>query len=79
MALNILTTEWESFWEDQNQKLLSHPAFLQKNGNLFDDILCFKDTKGFVSRLDFSIFELPCFKIGNVACLNIKGKIYSLS
>ncbi len=79
MALNILTTEWESFWEDQNQKLLSHPAFLQKNGNLFDDILCFKDTKGFVSRLDFSIFELPCFKMGNVACLNIKGKIYSLS
>ena len=61
MSLNVLSTELEGFWEDQNQKLLAHPAFIKESGSLFDDIICFKDTKGFVSRLDFSIFELPFF------------------
>ncbi|HCH5266173.1 TPA: hypothetical protein NKY76_002887 [Vibrio parahaemolyticus] len=79
MSLNVLSTELEGFLEDQNQKLLSHPAFLKENGNFFDDVFCFKDTKGSVSRLDFSIFDLPLFKINNVASINVKGNIYSLS
>ncbi len=79
MSLNFLSTELEVFWEDQNQKLLAHPAFLKQSGNLFDDILCFKDTKGFVSRLDFSLFELPIFKLNNVALIKIKGNVYPLS
>ncbi len=79
MSLNFLSTELEVFWEDQNQKLLAHPAFLKQSGNLFDDILCFKDAKGFVSRLDFSLFELPIFKLNNVALIKIKGNVYPLS
>ncbi|MFS1870102.1 hypothetical protein [Vibrio lentus] len=79
MSLHILANEFESFWHDQNQRLLAHPAFISENSDLFEDILCFKDTKGFVSRLDFSVFDSPHIKLVDVASLNIQGSFYPLS
>ncbi|CDU01626.1 hypothetical protein [Vibrio coralliirubri] len=79
MSLHVLSNEFESFWHDQNQRLLAHPAFISEGGDLFEDTLCFKDTKGFISRLDLSAFDSPHIQLVGVAFLNIKGNIYPLS
>lgn len=78
MKLNTLSTELDDFWDEQNQKLLAHPDFLCDQGNLFDNILNFKNSKSTL-RLDFSVLDLPHIILEQPASLNIKGSLYSLS
>jgi hypothetical protein len=67
------------FWKNQNEKLLSNPCFLKEEGTLFDDVLCFMNNKNYVTRIDFSLFDLPHIKIDGAANINIDGQCYSLS
>ena len=67
------------FWRNQNEKLLSHPYFLKEEGTLFDDVLCFTNNKKYVTKIDFSLFDLPHIKIDGAANICIDGQYYPLS
>jgi hypothetical protein len=67
------------FWENQNQKLFAHPCFLQEKGSLFDDELYFNNKNEFVTKIDFSTFDLPHIKIDDAANIEIEGQSYTLS
>jgi hypothetical protein len=79
MQLNVFATELESFWENQNQKLLAHPDFQSDNCNIFDDKFSFSKNYDAFSHLDFSVFDLPHIKLEQVASLSLKEKVYPLS
>jgi len=79
MQSTLAKSDLESFWEDQNQKLLSNESFLNEFGDLFSDKLYFKRTNNSKSELDFKVFELPMFEIKQPASILLNGKHYPIT
>ncbi|MBG9994428.1 hypothetical protein I6F50_05080 [Pseudoalteromonas sp. NZS127_1] len=80
MKLNFSTTAYEMFWEDQNQKLLSHPCFIKEKGTIFDDVFYFKHHNiNNVTEINFSLFDMPHINSSGSATLKIGGDVYPLS
>ena len=80
MKLNFSTTAYEMFWEDQNQKLLSHPCFIKEKGIIFDDVFYFKHHNiNNVTEINFSLFDMPHINSSGSATLKIGGDVYPLS
>ncbi|MCG9695064.1 hypothetical protein L1D55_25735 [Vibrio sp. Isolate22] len=79
MALRAFASPLDTFWEEKNQKLLALPVFLSEHGTIFDDELCFKYQGGGVTKLDFSLFDLPHFQLDHKPRLHIDGSQSQLS
>ena len=70
----------ERFWIEQNQKLIANDLFLDKLGNLYDDVLHFSGSNRKVTiRIDFSVFTLPHINVEDAATLTCNGEDYSLT
>ena len=78
MALRVLATPYDDFWENQNQKLLARSEFIKEKGNIFDDVLHFRHRNG-STQIDFSIFDLQHIRIENAAKVVVDGQEYPLS
>lgn len=78
MALYALDLPLEKFWDTQNLKMVANDGFLDNRGNINDDVFYFKHLSG-VTKLDFSVFDLPHIKLDNIATLTINGQHYPLT
>ncbi|MEZ8472135.1 hypothetical protein AB6D20_009600 [Vibrio splendidus] len=68
MALTVLENPIDSFWYDQNLKLIDNPFFMSDKGDVYSDTWHFKVNKnGSITKLDFSLFDLPVFNHESVA------------
>lgn len=63
MALKVLNDPIDFFWHDQNLKLLANPFFMREKGDYFSDEWFFRDRRGSVMKIDFSVFDLPIFNL----------------
>lgn len=68
MVLKVLNNPIDSFWHDQNQKLLANSFFISGRGDYYGDVWFFSNGKG-ITRIDFSIFDLPIFNLQSPAIL----------
>lgn len=69
----------ERFWNEQNERLCSFDSFRSDLGDIYDDVLNFKNTKGSKTRLDFNVFDLPHIELSDIAQLTIEGETHTLS
>ncbi|MDU0114011.1 hypothetical protein RT723_13575 [Psychrosphaera aquimarina] len=79
MLRRVKDNKLNTFWEEQNTKLLAHENFLNEYGDIYSDKLYFRKSNGGKTELDFSIFEMPHLNAHRPARLNIGGACYSLS
>lgn len=80
MALKQSASPLDEFWENQSQKLRSHPKFIGDVIGDFPDEISFEGRDGTsVVKLDFSIFDSPHISHNAIASLEIEGRLYSLS
>lgn len=63
MASNALSSPLDVFWHDKNERLLAHLDFSAKHGTIYDDVWCFRDNKGTISRWNFAMLNLPHFQL----------------
>ncbi|MGR5141718.1 hypothetical protein ACQKPX_08555 [Photobacterium sp. DNB23_23_1] len=78
MAVTVFNNPIDSFWHDQNEKLLANPFFKSEQG----DYYC--DRWGFVEHsrdttIDFSVFDLPFLNLKSTVSLKLNEREYSLS
>lgn len=69
MALTVFNNPIDSFWYDQNKKLLANPFFMSERGDHDDNVWHFYDGRK-VTPIDFSVFDLPIFHLDSPAILN---------
>jgi hypothetical protein len=81
MSLREFKTAYEEFWENQNNILLAHPAFIKGKGTIFDDVFYFRHKSGgeAETKIDFSIFDLSHIKLKNTASVHIDEQLHMLS
>lgn len=68
MALTVFNNPVDYFWHDQNQKLLANPLFMGELGDYYDDVWHFSYGNK-ITPIDFSVFDLPIFKLESPAIL----------
>lgn len=68
MTLRVIKNPIDSFWFDQNQKLLAHPFFMSERSDFYGDVWHFSDGRG-ITSVDFSVFDSPIFNIDSPARL----------
>lgn len=78
MAVKVFNNPIDSFWNDQNQKLLAHPFFMSQRGDYYGDEWHFVYKNG-VTKIDFSVFDLPIFNLDSFAILQKNESKCSLS
>ncbi|WP_050645510.1 hypothetical protein [Vibrio coralliirubri] len=78
MALLMLNNSIDSFWYDQDQKLLANPFFIGKFGH-GEDEWHFRDKRGSVTKIDFSVFDLPAFKVESTVTFKKDDRTWVLS
>ncbi|MFW1304137.1 hypothetical protein ACEV7Y_00015 [Vibrio parahaemolyticus] len=78
MALTVFNNPIDSFWNDQNQKLLANPSFISDRGDYYGDEWYFYYKNG-VTKIDFSVFDLPIFNLDSPAILERNESKCSLS
>ena len=79
MASKALASPLYKFFEDKNQLLLSLPTFCRELGNFSSDVWFWRDTKGSISKQDYSILKLSHFKLIESPQVNINGETYAIS
>lgn len=80
MKSQKLGKPFDEFWDNQNQRLCANPDFLSDKGEIFDNVFYFKHHTGqALTRIDFSLFDLPHLWIKNVAGLQIGDNFSTLS
>ncbi|WP_061008876.1 hypothetical protein [Vibrio sp. CUB2] len=80
MALSVLKDPIDSFWYDQNLKLIASAYFMSEHGDLYSDIWHIKSTKNdSATTLDFSWFDLPAFNHESIATYLKDGYDYPLN
>ncbi|WP_394240457.1 hypothetical protein [Vibrio astriarenae] len=78
MALKALNNPLDFFLHDQNQKLLANPFFMSERGDFYADVWHFANGKK-ITSVDFSVFDLPIFKLESPAILRKSEEVYTLS
>ncbi|NIY89257.1 hypothetical protein [Vibrio campbellii] len=78
MALTVLNNPIDSFWHDQNQKLLANPFFISDRGDYYCDEWYFYE-RGGVTKIDFSVFDSLIFNFDTLATLQKNGAECSLT
>ncbi|HHG3166096.1 TPA: hypothetical protein ACPVXP_001567 [Vibrio parahaemolyticus] len=78
MALTVFKSPIDSFWYDQNQRLLANPFFMSDRGDYYGDEWYFYE-RNTVTKIDFSVFDLPIFNLDTVATLQKNEGEYSLT
>ena len=80
MQLQVINSELDAFWQDQNQKLIANTQFLNDRGTLFDDCLYFRSaSRSWETKLDFSVFDLEHINISHAATLTLNDIAHTLS
>ncbi|ELE6587793.1 hypothetical protein BTO19_17860 [Vibrio parahaemolyticus] len=75
MPLKVLATSWDTFWIDIEDKIRSHPDFIDISG----DKLIYRCGDNNKLYVDFSIFDAPHVHLENVASLSINSQMYSVT
>ncbi|RZR40985.1 hypothetical protein [Vibrio vulnificus] len=78
MAVTVFNNPIDSFWHDQNEKLLANPFFKSEQGDYYCDKWNFVEYNR-VTTIDFSVFDLPFFNLKSSATLKLAEREYSLS